>query len=241
VAAVTGAPGERASAAAVGFVDGAPLAEVVLEGAQVRLEPLRAAHVEGLVAAASADPDERFPFTFVYREHEGMRRWVEQATSAVQRGEAIAFATLDRRDGAVIGSTRFFTLDFWQWADGVARRPARSPDGVEIGYTWLARRAQRTAINTEAKLLMLTHAFEVWKVARVSLKTDARNQRSRDAIGRLGARLDGVLRAWQPGSDLTVRDTAMFSMLAGEWPEAKARLVARLAARAPAAGVAGFR
>src|SRR4051812_26647629 len=101
------------------------------------------------------------------------------------------------------------------------------PDGVEIGSTWLAASAQRTAINSEAKLLMLRHAFETWGVHRVTLKTDARNQRSRDAIERLGAKLDGVLRAWQRAADDGPRDTAVFSILKAEWPLVRARLERR--------------
>jgi len=107
------------------------------------------------------------------------------------------------------------------------RGPER-PDVVEIGATWLAAAAQRTPINTEAKVLMLTHAFDHWRVHRVSLMTDARNQRSRDAIGRLGARFDGILRAARPASDGVIRDTAAFSILEAEWPAVRANLEARL-------------
>ena len=99
---------------------------------------------------------------------------------------------------------------------------------VEIGWTWLAAAAQRTPINTEAKLLMLAHAFDHWRVHRVSLMTDARNQRSRNAILRLGARFDGVLRAARPASDGAIRDTAAFSILEAEWPAVRANLEARL-------------
>jgi RimJ/RimL family protein N-acetyltransferase len=99
---------------------------------------------------------------------------------------------------------------------------------VEIGGTWLAPSAQRTAINTEAKLLMLTHAFETWRVHRVSLKTDARNARSRAAILRLGARFDGVVRATRVAADHAIRDDAMYSILDAEWPAVKAALAARL-------------
>ena len=100
---------------------------------------------------------------------------------------------------------------------------------MEIGWTWLAADAQRTAINTEAKLLMLGHAFEAWRVRRVNLRTDSRNLRSRAAIERLGAKLDGILRAHMPASDGGVRDTATYSLLATEWPQAKERLAGRLA------------
>ena len=103
-----------------------------------------------------------------------------------------------------------------------------TPDAVEIGSTWLAPSAQRTAINTHAKLLMLTHAFEAWAVLRVTLKTDARNLRSRAAIERIGARFDGVLRAHMPAFDGGVRDTAFYSIVAVEWPELRRALLDRV-------------
>ena len=113
----------------------------------------------------------------------------------------------------------------WEWSRGGVH-----PDAVEIGSTWLTASAQRTPINTEAKLLMLTHAFEVWEVLRVTLKTDARNARSRDAILRLGARFDGVLRAHMPAYDIAEpRDSAFYSILASEWPSVRDRLTASLA------------
>src|SRR5207249_11767982 len=117
------------------------------------------------------------------------------------------------------GSTRFF--DFQRWSSGI--------DAVEIGHTWLSAQAQRTAVNTEAKLLMLRHAFETWRCVRVTLKTDERNERSRRAIERLGAHLDGVLRAYQQGADGAPRNTAYYTILAGEWPEVKSGLLGLLA------------
>jgi len=101
---------------------------------------------------------------------------------------------------------------------------------VDIGFTWLSGPAQRTPVNTEAKLLMMTHAFETWKVHRVALQTDVRNTRSRAAIERIGGRLDGIMRADRPGADDTVRTSARFSIVVSEWPKVKARLTARLAA-----------
>ena len=100
------------------------------------------------------------------------------------------------------------------------------PDVVDIGFTWLAGSAQRTPVNTEAKLLMMTHAFEVWRVHRVALQTDVRNKRSWAAIERIGGQLDGIMRADRPGSDDTVRTSARFSIVASEWPDVKARLTA---------------
>jgi RimJ/RimL family protein N-acetyltransferase len=136
---------------------------------------------------------------------------------------------MDRATGRVVGATRFFNIEFWPWPpDNVNQRGVDRPDVVEIGWTWLAAAAQRTPVNTEAKLLMLAHAFDHWRVHRVSLMTDARNQRSRNAILRLGARFDGVLRAARPASDGTIRDTAAFSILEEEWRAVRANLEARL-------------
>jgi RimJ/RimL family protein N-acetyltransferase len=210
------------------FQGGAPVAPVTLQGRFARLEPLTLSHAPALVAASTADPAESYPYTFVPRTLAEAEGWISQALAAQASGAHVPFATVDAQRGVVVGSTRFGTIERWSWQDGVQRRPAGNPDVAEIGWTWLSRAAQRTPINTEAKLLMLGHAFEQWKVFRMTLKTDARNQRSRDAIARLGARFDGVLRAWQTASDGGPRDTAIFSMLASEWPAAKARLSARL-------------
>jgi RimJ/RimL family protein N-acetyltransferase len=128
-----------------------------------------------------------------------------------------------------VGATRFLNVEFWKWPPGSPRqRGTDVPDVVEIGGTWLAPSVQRTGINTEAKLLMLTHAFETWRVHRVSFLTDARNTRSRAAILRLGARFDGVLRANRVASDGGIRDTAAYSIVEGEWPEVKAGLLSKL-------------
>ena len=122
------------------------------------------------------------------------------------------------------------SLDYWPAeSPSPLVRPPGVPHGVEIGHTWLAAAAQRTALNTEAKLLMLGHAFERWEVLRVTLKTDARNVRSRTAIERLGACFDGILRAAMLAADGGPRDTAYYSILAAEWPEVRRRLEAKLA------------
>ena len=139
------------------------------------------------------------------------------------------FATVDRKANRVVGSTRFGNIEFWAWPPGNRhQRGEHLPDVVEIGWTWLAGSAQRSGINTEAKLLMLGHAFEHWHVHRVSLMTDARNSRSREAIERLGARFDGVLRAARVASDGGIRDTAAYSILDSEWPAVKNTLQARI-------------
>jgi RimJ/RimL family protein N-acetyltransferase len=201
---------------------------VVLEGRHVRLEPLSLAHAPGLLAAASG-PRDTYGYTPVPATLDEVRERIESALADQQALRALPFATIDRAAGRIVGTTRFGNIEFWPWEPGNPnQRGAHLPDVVEIGWTWLAARAQRTGINTEAKLLMLTHAFETWRVHRVSLMTDARNERSRNAILRIGARFDGVLRGARPASDGTIRDTAAFSILEAEWPAVKAALTARL-------------
>ena len=203
-------------------------APVTLEGRFVRLEPLRVAHIPGLVGAADGSR-ETYGFTLVPADEAEARAYVANALAEEEAGRALPFATIDRAAGRVVGSTRLFNIEYWPWPAGnVNQRGAERPDVVEIGWTWLAASAQRTPINTEAKLLMLAHAFDAWRVHRVSLMTDARNQRSRNAILRLGARFDGVLRAARPASDGTIRHTAAFSILDSEWPAIRTRLSTRL-------------
>lgn len=204
---------------------------VVLESRHVRLEPLTTAHAAALAEAASG-PRDTYGFTVVPEDLAGARRYIDAALADQATGRALPFATVARATGRVVGSTRFGNIEFWPWPSGHPhQRGAELPDVVEIGWTWLSADAQRTAINTEAKLVMLTHAFEAWRVHAVKLNTDARNARSRAAIERIGARFDGVLRCARPASDGGIRDTAAFSLLEREWPEAKARLLARLGER----------
>ena len=201
---------------------------VTLEGRFVRLEPLSLTHVPGLVEASSG-PRETFGYTFVPSGEVETRAYVENALAMQAAGTAIPLATIDRLSGRVAGTTRFFDIEFWDWApDSPHQRGVDLPDALEIGYTWLSPAAQRTAINTEAKLLMLTHAFEVWRVHRVRLVTDARNERSWKAIERLGANFDGVLRAARAAYDGGIRDSAYFSILDSEWPTIKAGMEKRL-------------
>ena len=161
-----------------------------------------------------------------------MTDYVERAVARRASGEQVPFATWSVALGRVVGSTRFYDLSRWDWTATVPGSAptgrARTVDSACIGHTWLDPAAQRTPVNTEAKLLMLDHAFDVWGVRVVRLWTDARNARSRSAIARLGCRLDGVLRADRPASDGSVRDSAVFSMLAEEWPTAREHLVERL-------------
>ena len=190
----------------------------------VRLEPLSLDHGPALAAASSEDPA-AYRWNVVPTDATAMAAYIETALADRAQGSAVPFATIRRRDGAVVGSTRFLRIERWPWPpESPHARVDGTPDTVEIGATWLAVSAQRTGINTEAKLLMLTHAFEAWNVRRVSLITDARNEQSRTAIARLGAQFEGVLRAHRIGSDGTVRDSARFSITAEEWPTVRARL-----------------
>ena len=201
-----------------------PVAPVVLAGPHVRLEPLTLAHIPGLVDASTNGSRQTFGWTYVPVDETGMRRYVE---IALGDRHAVAFATV--AGGRVVGSTRFGNIEHWDWLPGSPQqRPRGYADAAEIGWTWLAPSAQRTAVNTEAKLLMLGHAFEVWEVRRVILKTDHRNARSRAAIERLGAKLEGLLRANQPAADDTPRTSALYSILPEEWPGIRARLEERL-------------
>ncbi len=204
-----------------------------LAGEHVRLEPLEAAHAAALLAAAN-ESRATYAFTIVPADLAGMEAYVATALAEREAGQSLPFVVRDA-SGAVVGSTRFLAIEHWKWGGGRGEvappEPAPAPgapDAVEIGFTWYAERVQRTALNTEAKLLLCTHAFEQWRVRRVTWKTDSRNERSRAAIARLGAKLDGVLRAHRPGADDTVRSTAFFSMLADEWPAAKRALEVRL-------------
>ncbi len=204
---------------------------VTLTGRFVRLEPLTMAHAAGLAAAAVDRAT--YAYTWVPDGLAEAEAFVDEALAEERAGRQLPFATVRRTDRGdqVVGSTRFIDTTPWRWPPvGAGRQRVGVPDTVEIGHTWLAASAQRSPVNTEAKLLMLAHAFDRWQVYRVRLKTDARNDRSRAAIARLGATMEGILRAHQPGADGTVRDSAMFSITADEWPAVRANLAARLAA-----------
>jgi N-acetyltransferase len=207
------------------------LTPLTLEGSVVRLEPLALAHAEGLAAAAAEDRSS-YSFTWVPDGVVASRAMIETALGSQAAGVALPFAVRRLADQAIVGSTRFLDLEVFVWppGSGLGSLPSddRPPTVAEIGSTWYAGSAQRTAINTECKLLMLRHAFEVWNVERMTLKTDARNQQSRAAIERLGARFDGVLRVHMPASDGTLRDTAYYSIRTSEWPEVRATLLRAL-------------
>ena len=137
---------------------------------------------------------------------------------------ALPFAIVRVNDGCVIGSTRFWNIERWSWPHGHPSHPKAGPDACEIGYTWLAPATVRTGANTEAKLLMLTYAFEEWKVLRVCFHTDVRNQRSRAALERIGGQFEGILRAHRMAADYIPRDSARYSIVAPEWPAVRERL-----------------
>lgn len=201
------------------FLPGVP----VLHGSLVRLEPLSLSHGEDLAVSAE---EERGGYGFTHVPH----AWeVEEYLAAhferTKGGKLAPFAQLRQSDGRAVGCTAYWDPRFW---------PGRSElYAIEIGWTWLAASAQRTGINVEAKLLLLEYAFETLGVVRVDLKTDARNERSRRAIERLGAQFEGVLRSWSqshaPGEQGLLRDSAMFSVIASEWSTTKATLCRRLA------------
>ena len=204
---------------------------MVLEGQHVRLEPLAERHLADLLPLVQG-PRETFAVTWVPRDEAGLRQYLEVALEEQRLGVSLPFATVDRRRGKAVGSTRFMTIDFWAARPGSAlARPPGVPHAVEIGHTWLGPQAQRTALNTEAKYLMLRHAFETWGCVRVELKTNAMNYPSRTAILRIGAREEGTLRKHLISERGIARDTVYFSILDTEWPTARAGLEARMRAR----------
>jgi RimJ/RimL family protein N-acetyltransferase len=196
---------------------------LVLTGNHVRLESLERHHLDGLVAAAAVDPS-LYRWTPLPQGREGMSAYVDTAIAWREAGTAEPFAIIRLSDGAVLGSTRFWNLERWAWPEGYPRHGRTAPDVGEIGHTWLTASAIRTPVNTEAKLLMLTYAFEGWEVLRICLHTDSRNSRSRAAIERLGAKFEGILRAHRLAADFEIRDSARYSIIAAEWPEIRLRL-----------------
>jgi RimJ/RimL family protein N-acetyltransferase len=203
---------------------------IKLVGEAVSLEPLRLEHA-GALARAAAGNRELYRWSPVPQDEESARIYVRTALEWQTAGTAVPFAIVRVGDGEVIGSTRFWNIERWAWAEGHPLYGRATPDACEIGYTWLAGTAVRTAANTEAKLLMLTHVFEEWEVFRVCLHTDVRNARSRAAMERMGAKFEGVLRAHRMAADFVPRDSARYSIVAEEWPEVKRGLEERLRRR----------
>jgi RimJ/RimL family protein N-acetyltransferase len=195
----------------------------ILKGKHIQLELLEHRHLDGLVQAAAAEP-ELYRWTPVPQGAAQTKEYIDTALAWRDAGTALPFAIVRVADGIVIGSTRFFNLERWQWPAGHERHGRSAPDACEIGYTWFTSAAIRTAANTEAKLLMLRYAFEEWKVLRVCFHTDSRNQRSRAALERLGGKFEGILRSHRLAVDNIARDSARFSIIPAEWPEVERRL-----------------
>jgi RimJ/RimL family protein N-acetyltransferase len=196
---------------------------VTLIGRHVTLTPLSRDDVPELVRAASGDRS-TFGWSIVPATIPEMDAVVGRLLDDRDQRSAVPFATRRSDTSEIIGMTRYLTL---RWFFG-----REYPDAAEIGGTFLSAPAQRTAANTDAKLLMMTHAFDVWGVRRLDLKTDERNERSRRAIERIGGQFEGVLRNWQAaqvdGEEGATRNSAMYSILSSEWPVVRARLDERL-------------
>lgn len=197
---------------------------IVLSGNHVRLEPLQTNHADGLADASAGDP-ELYRWSPVPQGWDEALKYIDTALAWQEAGTAVPFAVVRLSDGRVIGSTRFWNIEHWAWPQGHQFHGRNTPDGCEIGYTWYAPSAVRTAVNTECKFLMLRHAFESWEVLRVCLHTDVRNQRSRVAMERIGCKLEGILRAHRMAADFIPRDSARYSIVAAEWPQVKQHLL----------------
>ncbi len=188
---------------------------LTLDGHHIRLAPMSESHLEGLSAAGLDESIWRLAMDRM-QTRQDMSDYVTNALADQARGVSLPFVTIDRASNRIIGSTRFGNID-------------RSNRRVEIGWTWLNPQWQRTAANTEAKLMMLRHAFETWDCIRVELKTDALNQQSRNAMLRIGAVEEGVLRSHMLAWNGRRRDSVYFSILDHEWPAVKATLESKLA------------
>ena len=188
---------------------------VVLEGEFVRLEPMRVDHLPALTKVGLEPSLWKWTIADIKTDAD-MERYVRTALADQMLGTALPFVTVNKKSGKIVGSTRFGNIDT------VNRR-------AEIGWTWINPEWQRTAINSEAKLLMLTHAFEEWKCIRVELKTDANNEKSRNAITRIGATEEGTLRNHMITESGRFRDSVYFSIIESEWESVKAKLASKLA------------
>jgi len=193
-----------------------------LAGSLVRLEPLSYRHAADLAVAVDADRSS-FGFTWVPTADE-MQEYIAAQLERAATGQLAPYAQIAQATGRAVGVTAYWDPRLWPAGDALY--------AVEVGFTWLGASAQGTGINVEAKFLLLQNAFEAWNVARVDMKTDARNGRSRAALAGVGARFEGVLRnwsrSWAPGETGRLRDSAMFSVIASEWPECRSKLQERL-------------
>lgn len=191
---------------------------ITLEGQKVRLEPLTMAHQEALVAAA-ADGELWNSTVTVVPSRDNVVEYIQYALDGLARRSELPFVIVRKSTGEVVGTTRFYEI-----------KP--QDRGAAVGYTWISASAQRTPVNTETKLLLLTHAFEHWQTVRIELITDVLNEQSRAAILRLGAKQEGILRNHLIMPSGRIRDSVCFSIIDAEWPEVKARLTAKLARNA---------
>jgi N-acetyltransferase len=199
-----------------------PLAPITLTGRHVQLEPLQLAHVDELVEASTVSR-ETYGYTEVPGDREAMQRYVERLVEDQADAKVLPFAQRRLDTGQLAGCTRFMEPRWW--------RGRRDPDEIEIGGTWLAATAQRSAVNTEAKYLLLSHAFEQWEVWRVAICTDEHNARSRASIERIGATFEGVLRNHRLRYNTATpepRNTAVYSITDSDWPAVKRSLDQRL-------------
>lgn len=203
----------------------------VLDGSLVRLEPLAVRHADDLAAAAEEDRGS-YGFTLVPGAGE-VGGYLDAQFARASQG-LFPFAQVRRADGRAVGCTAYWDPRPWPGRDDLR--------AVEVGFTWLSASAQGSGINTEAKLLLMSHAFASLRVERVDFKTDARNVRSRRALEALGATFEGVLRSWSvswvPGEEGLLRDSAMYSVIAPEWNAVKSQLTARLAGHSGGPGTA---
>ena len=187
---------------------------VTLEGRRVRLEPLAREHLEGIIAAGSFEEIWRW-LSFRPSSRADFERWMDDALAARDAGRELPFTTVDVASGAIVGATRYLNI-------------APADRRLEIGWTWITPRMQRSYVNTEAKYLQLRHCFEEVGCRRVELKTDRRNEKSRNAMLRMGAQFEGIARKQMRTFDGTNRDNAWFAIIDDDWPAVKARLEAML-------------
>lgn len=187
---------------------------VSLEGKFVKLDPLRVDHIPGLYEAAS-DPDLWLWTSVAITAQSDMEKYVRDAIAGRERVECLPFVIIEKESGKIVGSTRFGAID-------------RLQKKAEIGWTWITPDFQRSAVNTEAKLLMLTHAFEVWKAIRVEFKTDSNNEKSLKALKRIGAKKEGTLRNHMITQSGRIRHSVYFSIIDEEWESVKADLASKL-------------
>ena len=196
------------------FFDFMEVKEVELNGDFVRLVPLKMEHLDALCEFAIDEKIWEF-YPFFIKSLEDLRDYIEDSIRQKDLGNDLPFVTIDKKSDEIVGSTRFMNI-------------SRDNRRVEIGSTWINPKWQKTYINTEAKLLMIAHAFEVWKCIRVELKTYSLNEKSRRAILRLGAKEEGTLRNHMIMESGRIRDTVYYSIIDSEWQNAKAALEAKL-------------